>query len=330
VIKAGAETAWDITLQAAHPGRESIFGSGGRNVQLPLFVICTSNQRGNKPGDLSGRFLAQVPNWETISNDDQPKSVGGDLCPWCDGNRHPIVSFPVAGTAAPPPPADTSSQGQPKPEAKSGDNKDAAIQEKKSLENDRLFFLLPNYLTVENGKQIPPLTTGQKLKLVALGALDPVEFPYVGVLAAIDQAENTDPSFRQGLKGYAKRYGAAYAGTTIENFTVGGVFPSLLHQDPRYYQLGKGGFWRRAGHAALQIFITRSDSGKRQFNCSELAGSALAAALSNTCHPPHDRTALNSANIWVTQLWGDAVSYELKEFWPDIRRKLHKKQQTQP
>ncbi len=241
-----------------------------------------------------------------------------------------LSAFPLLAQQQNPPPADTSSQGQSKPGAKSGDNKDPAIQEQKSPENDRLFWTLPNYLTVENGKQIPPLTTGQKFKLVALGVFDPVEFAYVGVLAGIDQAENTDPSFRQGLKGYAKRYGAAYADTAIENFMVGAVLPSMLHQDPRYYQLGKGGFWRRAGHAALQIFITRSDSGKRQFNYSELAGSALAAALSNTYHPPADRTALNSANIWVTQLWGDAVSFELKEFWPDIRRKLHKKQQTQP
>jgi hypothetical protein len=226
--------------------------------------------------------------------------------------------------------ADTSSQGQSKTGAKSGDNKDPAIQEQKSPKNDRLFFALPNYLTVENGKQIPPLTTGQKFKLVALGAFDPAEFPYVGVLAGIDQAENDDPSYGQGLKGYAKRYGAAFADTAIENFMVGAVFPSLLHQDPRYYQLGKGGFWRRAGHAASRVFIIRSDSGKNQFNYSELAGSAIAAALSNTYHPPHDRTALNSANIWLTQIWGDAVSYELKEFWPDIRRKLHKKQVAQP
>ena len=229
-----------------------------------------------------------------------------------------------------PAPADTSSQGQSKATEKSADNKDPAIQEQKSPKNDRLLFALPNYLTVENSKQLPPLTTGQKFKLVALGAFDPAQYPYVGVLALINQAENDDPSYGHGFAGYAKRYGAAFADTTIENFMVGAVFPTLLHQDPRYYQLGKGGFFRRAGHAALRVVITRSDSGKGQFNYSEVAGSALAAALSNTYHPPQDRTALNSANIWLTQIWGDALSYELKEFWPDIRRKLHKKQLAQP
>jgi|SRR5208337_88015 len=241
-----------------------------------------------------------------------------------------LLAFPLLAQQQNPAPADTSSQGQSKAAEKSGDNKDPAIQEQKSPENDRLFFVLPNYLTVENAKNIPPLTTGQKLKLVALGTFDPVEYPYVGIIALIDQAENTDPSFRQGVLGYAKRFGAAYADTTVENFMVGAILPSLIHQDPRYYQLGKGGFWRRAGYAALRVFVTRTDSGKKQFNYSELAGSAIAAALSNTYHPPADRNALNSANIWLTQIWGDAVGFEVKEFWPDIHRKLHRKRVAQP
>jgi len=247
------------------------------------------------------------------------------------------LAFPLLAQQQNPPSPDTTSQGQAKVGAKSGENKDPAIQEQKSPkqeqekpQNDRLFFLLPNYLTVENAKQIPPLTAGQKFKLVALGTFDPVEYPYVGVLAGIDQAQNTDPSYGQGFKGYAKRYGAAFADTTIENFMVGAVVPSLLRQDPRYYQLGKGGFWHRASYAALRIFITRTDSGKTQFNYSEWAGSAIAAALSNVYHPPADRNALNSANIWVTQLWGDAVGFELKEFWPDIKRKLHRNKGTFP
>jgi hypothetical protein len=235
------------------------------------------------------------------------------------------LGFPLLAQQQNPAPADTSSQGQPKAGEKSGNNNDPAIQQQKKPENDRIFWALPNYLTVENAKQIPPLTTGQKFKLVALGTFDPVEFPYVAVIAGIDQAENDDPSYGQGFKGFAKRYAAAYADTTVENFMVGAVLPSLLHQDPRYFQLGKGGFWHRAGYAALRIFITRTDSGKNQLNYSELVGSATAAAISVTYHPAHDRTVSNAANIWVTQLWGDALAFEIKEFWPDIKRKLHKK-----
>ena len=237
-----------------------------------------------------------------------------------------LLAFPLLAQQQNPAPADTSSQGQSKATEKSADNKDPAIQEQEtSKKNDRLFWVVPNYLTVENAQNIPPLTTGQKFKLVALGAFDPFEYPYVGLIAAVNQAENDDPSYGQGFKGYGKRYGSAFADTTIENFMVGAILPSVLHQDPRFYQLGKGTFFHRFGCVALRIVFTRTDSGKTQFNYSELAGSAIAAAISNTYHSPQDRNVLNSVNTWWEQVAGDLVSFEVKEFWPDIRRKLHKK-----
>jgi len=242
-----------------------------------------------------------------------------------------LLACPLQAQQNPPSP-NTTAPTQSNPQDKDAAKSDPAIQQQKAPDqqqrpqNDRLFFVLPNYLTVENANKIPPLTTGQKYKLVALGTFDPIEFPYVGVLAGIDQAENQDPSYGQGFKGYAKRFGAGFADTTIENFMVGAVIPSFLHEDPRYFQSGKGGFWHRAAYAATRMVITRTDSGKRQFNYAEWGGSAVAAAISVTYHPAQDRNAANAANIWLTQLWGDALSYEIKEFWPDIKRKiLHKK-----
>jgi len=238
-----------------------------------------------------------------------------------------FIALPLSAQQQTPPTSDPTSHGQSTPQEKSEERKDSAIQkpagQEQSPKNDRLFFVLPNYLTVENSGKIPPLTAGQKFKLVALGTFDPVEYPYVGVLAGIDQAENQDPSYGQGFKGYAKRYGATFADTTVENFMVGAVIPSMLHLDPRYFQSGKGGFWHRAGYAAKRMVITRTDSGKLQFNYAEWAGSAAAAAISVTYHPRQSRNAASAANVWVTQLWGDALSFEIKEFWPDIKRKLH-------
>jgi hypothetical protein len=68
--------------------------------------------------------------------------------------------------------------------------------------------------------------------------------------------------------------------------------------------------------------VTRSDSsGKTQFNFSEFLGNGLAAGLSNVYHPaPH--TLASSANVEGTQILLDALGYELKEFWPDLRRLL--------
>ena len=119
------------------------------------------------------------------------------------------------------------------------------------------------------------------------------------MLAGISQAENSDPGYGRGAAGYGKRYGAAFADGTIESFMTSAVLPSILRQDPRYYQLGKGGFWRRTGYAVSRIFVTPADSGRIQFNYSEIVGSALAAGISTySYHPSDQRTVRNSLSVW--------------------------------
>ena len=76
-----------------------------------------------------------------------------------------------------------------------------------------------------------------------------------------------------------------------------------LQQDPRNYQLGRGGFWRRTGYAIRCIFITRADSGRIQFNYSKIVGSGLAGAISTySYHPSNQRTVRNSLSVWGTQV----------------------------
>ena len=169
------------------------------------------------------------------------------------------------------------------------DNKKAQEQTA-GTSNDRLFFTLPNFLTLENAGQVPPLTTGQKFKVVARSSFDYVEYPWYGFLAGLSQAENSDPGYGQGAQGYGKRYGATFADGTIENFMTGAILPSLLHEDPRYFQSGKGKFFHRAGYAVSRIFVTRTDSGRNQFNYSEFLGSGVAAGISNIYMPVGDRT----------------------------------------
>jgi len=200
-----------------------------------------------------------------------------------------------------------------------------------SPKDDRIFFALPNLLTVENASSLPPLTTGQKFKTVAEGCFDPVEVVFIGVEAGLGQADDTNPTYGQGLTGYSKRFGTAYTDSIIGNFGTGAIFPTLLRQDPRYYQMGKGNFFRRFGYAALRVVVTRSESsGMHQFNFSEFLGNGMAAGLSNAYHPgPH--TLASNANVLGTQVFLDSLGYELKEFWPDLRRLLLRgRHKTQP
>jgi hypothetical protein len=198
-------------------------------------------------------------------------------------------------------------------------------QNQNGTSNDRLFFTLPNFLTLENAGHVPPLTPGQKFKVVTRSSFDYVEYPWYAFLAGLGQAENSEPEYGQGATGYAKRYATWFADGTIENYFTSAILPSVLHQDPRLFQLGKGGFWRRTGYAVSRIVVTRSDAGHNQFNYSEIVGSAIAATISTySYHPRQEKTLANTASVWGTQVGWDTVTYVVREFWPDIRRKLHK------
>jgi hypothetical protein len=196
--------------------------------------------------------------------------------------------------------------------------------------NDRLLFTVPNFLTLENAGQVPPLTTAEKLRVTARGSFDPTVFVWYGALAGIGQAENSPPSYQQGAAGYARRYAVAFADSTIENFMTKGILPSLLREDPRYFQLGKGGFWHRAGYAVSCVFVTRTDSGNNRFNFSEVAGSAVAAAISVSYHARGERNLPNAMSTWGTQLGFDILWAVGKEFWPDVRRKLNGSKSPEP
>jgi hypothetical protein len=190
--------------------------------------------------------------------------------------------------------------------------------------NSRIFMVIPNYTTVENPTDFTPLTAKQKFKLGAEDAFDTYTFPLAGVVAGIAQADNDDASWGQGLKGFGLRYAAAYADTVDGSFMTTGVFPTLLHEDPRYFRKGTGGFWRRSGFAVKRLLVTRTDSGQSQFNFSEFGGNAVAGGISLAYHSPEDRTFSNFLTNWGTQIVIDFVSNQLKEFWPDMRHKaLH-------
>ena len=227
-------------------------------------------------------------------------------------------------------PAATPAAGQ--DASKPADQKSAdpnAKPDAAATSKDRLFYALPNFLTLENTEHVPPLTAGQKFKVVARGSFDPFQFAWYGLLSGINEANGSEPGYGNGFQGYAKRYGASFADGTIENFMVGAVMASALRQDPRFYVKTDGSFMRRVGYAVSRIFITRGDSGRSEFNASEIFGSAIAAGASTYSYHPHaDKTLDNTGKVWGTQVGYDGLTLVIKEFWPDLRKKFGKKTKT--
>jgi hypothetical protein len=178
-----------------------------------------------------------------------------------------------------------------------------------------------------------PITSKQK---ILIGLKDSFDWPvYItgGAFAALYQIENQNPSFGQGMKGYARRYGTALADQVIGNMMTESFMPALLHQDPRYFRIGKhhGGKLYRMGYAASRIFVSRTDSGGQQFNYSEWLGNGAAVAISNAYYPDTRTVSDNIERLGIACAT-DAFSQEMKEFWPDVKHFLFHRHEpdTQP
>jgi hypothetical protein len=188
-----------------------------------------------------------------------------------------------------------------------------AAEQIKAEEKQRLIGIIPNFYT-SYIYDAAPLTWKQKFSLAARGTFDPVSMIGVGFAAGLEQANNSYPGYGQGAAGYGKRFGAKFVDGRTGDFLTHAVFPSLFHQDPRYYYQGSGSFKSRFVHAVGSAFVTRSDSGRTVPNYSFLLGDMCSAALSNLYYPPANRGLSLVFNRAAVGLAGRVGGNLIREF----------------
>lgn len=166
-------------------------------------------------------------------------------------------------------------------------SKEVAAQQLKAEEHQRVLGFIPNiFVTYEPHPE--PLTAQMKFHLAYKGLTHPTFFAFEALWAGVEQAAHmTD--YRLGARGYGERFGANLASGASEGLFANAILPSLLHQDPRYFYRGSGTKGSRAWHAVLAPFVCEGDNGKSQPNYSQMGGSLISAALSNTYYPDSQR-----------------------------------------
>ena len=211
--------------------------------------------------------------------------------------------------------------------AQTTDNAENASQQPAPAIDKRIFGVLPNYRTADGTAPFMPITMQHKFYIAAKDSFDYPVYITAAAFAGLYQLENQNPSFGQGVKGYAKRLASSYGDQAIGNLMTEAIFPSLLHEDPRYFRIGSSGgsTWHRTRYAITRVFVVRTDKGGWTFNFSEWLGNGTTVALSNLYYPADTRNVSDNVQKLGIQVGTDALSQVLKEFWPDIKRKLVKK-----
>ncbi len=190
-----------------------------------------------------------------------------------------------------------------------------AAEQIRGQEKQRLAGVLPNFYT----SYIPdaaPLTWKQKFSLATRGTFDPVAMVGVGFAAGIEQANNSFAGYGQGAEGYGKRFAAKFADGRSSDYFTHAIFPTLLHQDPRYFYQGTGTIKSRLMHAIGSAFFTRGDDGRTEPNYSYVLGDMCSGALSNLYYPAANRGAHLVFSNAAVGLAGRVGGNVLREFLP--------------
>lgn len=166
------------------------------------------------------------------------------------------------------------------------------------------------------------LSAGEKFRLFVDDSVDPINFIGAAWGAGIDQLEHTDPTFGQGAAGYSKRYAAEVGDNATGDFFGIFLYPTVFHQDPRYYRVGQGTVESRLGHALEHSFVAVGDSGKHMFNYSEWFSTVSTKLVTNLYHPGNPRGFGPTASRVGFSVANDMGWDVLREFWPEIAHKF--------
>jgi hypothetical protein len=169
------------------------------------------------------------------------------------------------------------------------------------------------------------LNVTDKLNYQIRQSVGPLALLGDAVYAGILQEADTPAEWGQGGSAYGKRFGVTVACSGIHSVLAFGL-DSTLHEDPRYFRSGAGGFFRRTGHALRGTMLTHTDSGAETLSLWRLGSDYGAAYLADEWYPGRLNTVRLGLSEGSLQMAFDLASNLASEFGPDLKRKIfHRK-----
>ena len=130
--------------------------------------------------------------------------------------------------------------------------------------DNHIFGIIPNFRTSPMLVPYKPISPREKFRIFSQDSFDRGTFLLAAAFAGESQLSNSNRSFGQGVEGYSKYLGGAYADFVIGNFMTEGVLPTILHQDPRSFAVapaaGGPGWATRWGRSSGRITIRAAQS----------------------------------------------------------------------
>jgi hypothetical protein len=120
-------------------------------------------------------------------------------------------------------------------------------------DDKRVLWIIPNFRTVPTLANYKPITSKEKFNIAVADSFDRGTVALAALFAGQGQLTKSNPSFGDGIANYGRYFATAYADLVIGDFMTEAIYPSILHQDPRYFRRGTGRGWSRLGYAVGKL-----------------------------------------------------------------------------
>ena len=176
-------------------------------------------------------------------------------------------------------------------------------------------------LTAANWRR---LTTAEKFDLFSHDLRHWGTHASIAFDSGLSMATQDRPYLGNGAKGYFTRYGLNVADEANFCFFNASFFPWVFHQDPRYIPRDGGSTAARLEYALTRVIFTRGDSGRSEVNRSKMVGTFVSTSISSAMYSSYGANIGVGGNFvaFGYNMMTEAAFDVLKEFWPDVARKM--------
>lgn len=207
-------------------------------------------------------------------------------------------------------------------------NAPTSVKEKKSIQQFILFFVCAGLAYGQIPANYQPLSAKDRFKWFADSTIG-VESMAAGgpVSAAWGTLFNSPEEYGPHWGGFGKRYGMRLTGVATGNAMEAG-FGALWGEDPRYHRAEGKRMKGRVGHVIKSTFLAYDRNGKQMPAYARYIAMPGNNFLSNTWRADSEANTSDALMRTMTGFLGRMAGNAFDEFWPDLKKKIFKKRDS--
>jgi len=193
----------------------------------------------------------------------------------------------------------------------------------------RILGFMPNFRSVSGGSKPHPPGWEYNFKIATRQSFDYSSFLFLGLTSISAEGINSHPVLGKGVDGFYAYAWRGFLDKTDGTYLQAWLLPSLLHEDTRYYALGKGhSILIRSLYVISRQGVTRTYGGSQTPNIAGLGGKVLTQVISRYYYPTGSTDFSVLATKFGYSAMRDIAFTSIREFYPDIAAHyIHKHQQ---